>query len=89
MACGNGSAGGKSFFSLQCSESTPSLPSEIDSSSFSQGSRMGFLRTLPLRRVMTDLTYPCVGFQSYLHLHCIAPLDFVVVEMETYLSLEN
>jgi len=24
-----------------------------------------------------------------LALHCIAPWDFVVVEMETYLSLEN
>jgi len=32
------------------------LPLEIDPSSFSQGSRVGFSITLPLRRVMTDLT---------------------------------
>jgi len=55
MTYGNGSAGEESVFSLECSDSTPSLPSEIDSSSFSQGSRMGFSITLPLRRVMTDL----------------------------------
>jgi len=55
MACGNESAGGESVFSLQCSDSTPSLPSKIDSSSFSQGSRMSFSITLPLRRVMTNL----------------------------------
>jgi hypothetical protein len=29
---------------------------KIDSSSFSQGSRIGFSIILPLRRVMTDLT---------------------------------
>ena len=47
---------GESAFSLQYSYSIPSLPSEINSSSFSQGSRVGFSITLPLRRVMTDLT---------------------------------
>jgi len=50
------SAGKESFVSLQCSDSTLSLPLEINSSSFSQGSRMSFSITLPLRRVMTDLT---------------------------------
>jgi hypothetical protein len=43
-----------SVFSLQCSGLTPSLPLEIDSSSFSQSSSMGFSITLPLWRVMTD-----------------------------------
>jgi len=53
----NKSAGGESVFSLQCSYSTTSLPSEINSSSFSQGSIMGFSITLPLRREMTNLTW--------------------------------
>jgi len=84
----NGSIGGESVFSLQCSSLTPSLPSEIDSSSFSQGLRMGFSITLPLWRVMTGLD-PYVGFRSCLHLNYIALCDFVVVEMRTYLSPEN
>jgi hypothetical protein len=37
MAWENGNAGEKLIFSLQYSDSTSSLPSKIDSSSFSQG----------------------------------------------------
>jgi hypothetical protein len=48
IAWGNGSAGGESVSSLQCSGSTLSLPSETNSSSFSQGLRIGFSITLPL-----------------------------------------
>jgi hypothetical protein len=78
MAWGNGSAGGESVFSLQCSGLTPSLPSKINSWSFLQGSRMGFSITLPLRRVMTDWTWS----RCWLW-------DFSMVEMETYLLLKN
>jgi len=42
----DGSAGGESVFSLQCSGSTLSLPSEINSSSFLQGSRICFSNNL-------------------------------------------
>jgi len=89
MAWRNGSASGESVFSLQCSDSTPSLPSEINSSSFSQGSRVGFPQLYHCEEWWMIWLDPCVDFRNYLQLHCIAPWDFVVVEMETYLSLEN
>jgi len=41
---------------IHVQEEPNSLPSGIDSSYFSQGSRIGFSITLPLRRVMIDLT---------------------------------
>jgi len=73
---GNESAGGESVFSLQCSDSTPSLPSEIDSPSFSQGSRVGFSITLPLRRVMTDLTWTMCWLPELLAFALYCPFRF-------------
>ena len=76
MAWGNGSASGESVFSLQCSDSTPSLPSEIGSSSFSQGSRVSFSITLPLQRVMSDLTWSMCWLPKLLAFALYCPLGF-------------
>ena len=76
MAWGNGSIGGESIFSLQCSSLTPSLPSEIDWSSFSQGSRMDFSITLPLWRVMTYWTWSMCWLPELLALELYCPLGF-------------
>ena len=76
FAWGNGSIGGKSIFSLQCWGLTPSLPSEIDSSSFSQGSRIGFSITLPLWRVMTNWTWSMCWLPELLTLELYCPLGF-------------
>ena len=67
---------GESVFSLQCLGSTLSLPSEINSSSFSQGSRIGFSITLPLRRVVTDLTWSMCWLPELLTLELYCPLWF-------------
>jgi len=76
MTWGNGSTGGESVFSLQCSGLTPSLPSEIDSSSFSQGLRMGFSITLPLWRVMTDWTWSMCWLPELLAFTLYCPFGF-------------
>jgi len=76
MGWGNKSTSGESVFSLQCSDSTPSLPSEIDSSYFSQASRVSFSITLPLRRVMTDLTWSIWWLPELLAFALYGPLTF-------------
>jgi len=54
----------------------PSLPSEIDSSFFSQGSRIGFSITLPLWRVMTNWTWSICWLLELLALELYYPLGF-------------
>jgi len=76
MTWGNGNSGGESVFYLQCSGSTPSLPSKTNSSSFSQGSRIGFSITLPLRRIITDLTWSMCWLPELLALELYWPLGF-------------
>jgi len=76
MAWGNRRTSRESVFSLNCSGLTPSLLSKIDSSSFSQGSRMSFSITLPLWRVMTDWTWSICWLPELLALELYCPLRF-------------
>jgi len=51
-------------------------PSKINSSSFSQDSRVGFSITLPLQRVMTDLTWSMCWLPELLAFTLYFPLRF-------------
>ena len=71
-----GSIRRESVISLQYSGLTSSLPSGIDSSSLSQGLRIGFSIALPLRRVMIDLTWSMHWLLELLALKLYFPLGF-------------